>query len=472
MLIRQSVIYVLARVMPGLVSMALTALLTRILEPASYGLYGLATLIMTIGAGFLFDWLGIAVIRIFAGERQTARTMATFLQLYLVLAGLLAASVLPAALWFGLGSRDAAAYAVGAVMVLCYSAFELAARARMASLQAGRYLVMNLGRSLLIMGFALPLAYVTRDGLWAALGTAAGMASGAALGIRPAWFQAIGRLDRRLMREILAYGIPIGASMILGSLVNSGTRALVDGLGSTEQLGFYTAAFVLIQNSLTMVASGLEAAAFPLAVAAVERGDEAAARDQLVRNAELLLAVLMPAAIGMALTAPGIAHTLVGSQFEPMVAQLTPWMCAGGLFGAFRANYLDHAFQLGKQPHLQVHVTALSGAVALGLAIWLIPRWGAVGAAIAVAAATGIACLHALIAGRRAFPLPFPTAKAARILAACLVMAAAVRLTPGSTTADFILQVADGALSYAITAFALDVLGARRRLLGRLRGRR
>jgi O-antigen/teichoic acid export membrane protein len=471
MLVRQSAIYVLARVMPGVVSMALTALLTRILGPASYGLYGVATLIMALGGGLLFDWLGVALVRIYSGARQTPQTLATFLQIYLLLSAVLASSILPVAAYLGPFTRDADAYAVGVLMVITYSGFELAARARMANLQAWHYLLMNLGRSLLILLFALPTAMLTHDGLWTALGTALGMGCGAMLGLPGAGIGGFRRVDRGLIREILIYGVPIAASMILGGLVNSGTRTLVGGLGSTEELGYYTAAFVLIQNTLSMLGSGLEAAAFPLAVAAVERGDEVAARDQLTRNATLLLAVLAPAALGMALTAPSIAHSLVGSQFEPTVAKLTPWMCAGGLFGALRANYLDHAFQLGRRPNLQVHVTALSGGAAIALAAWLIPIWGSVGAAMAVAAATGLGCLHALLAGRYAFPLPFPTGQAARILAACAVMAFVVQLTPGNSLGGFILQVADGAVTYAMTALALDVMGVRRMLAGRLIGR-
>ncbi|MEI9983991.1 MAG: oligosaccharide flippase family protein [Aliidongia sp.] len=269
--------------------------------------------------------------------RKTAGTLITFLQIFI--AGVLAVSVLPVTLFLGLATREVASYAIGVALIIAYSAFELSARVRMANFEAGRYLVMNLGRSALIMLFALPIAALTRDGLWTAAGTALGMAGGAMLGLNPAGFgPALTRLDRPLIGEIFAYGIPIGASMVLGSLINSGTRALVGGLGSAEELGYYTAGFVLIQATLAMVASGLEAAAFPLAVAAIERGDAAEARDQLVRNASLLLAVLMPAAIGMALTAPGIAHSLVGARFEPMVARLTPWMAMGGLLGSFRAQ--------------------------------------------------------------------------------------------------------------------------------------
>jgi O-antigen/teichoic acid export membrane protein len=459
MLIRQSALYVFARVAAGLVSMALTALLTRILLPASYGRYALATLIMMIGAAILFDWMGVALVRIYAGARKTDHTLRTFLQIFLILAAAVLLTALPMSLVAG------PAYGVGAFLIVAYSGFELAARVRMASFQAGRYLVMNLARSVLIMAFALPIAVATGDGLWAAAGTALGMAVATLPGLPKPAAGSPGDIDRVLVREIFAYGLPIGLSMILAGFVSSGTRALVGAMGSTEDLAYYTAAYVLIQNTLNMVGSGIEGAAFPLAVAAVEHGDEAGARRQLVQNAALLMAVLTPAAVGMALTAPAIAHNLVGAAFEPMVAQLTPWMAAGGLLANLRANYLDHAFQLGRKPHLQVWVTAVAGVLAMAMAAALIPGLGAVGAAIAVTAAMGVSCVQALLAGRRAFPLPFPLGEASRIFAACAVMALIVRLVPGITLVSLIGQAVGGALAYGLTAFALDVLGARRRAL-------
>jgi len=452
--------------------MGLTALLTRILTPFGYGMYGVATLIMAVGANFLFDWQGVALVRIYAGTRRIDDTLKTFLQIFLLLAVLLICVMALAALLLVTDPRDRAACLVGALLVIAYSGFELTARLRTARFEAGRYLVMNLVRSLLIMACAVPIALMTGDGLWTAAGMGLGMAAATLLGGLPIRLSGFLQLDRRLARDIIAYGMPIGLSMALSGMVNSGARALLGATASPEALGYYTAGFVLIQNTLTMVASGIEAAAFPLAVAAVERGDEAAARDQLVRNASLLLAVLAPAALGMALTAPGIAHSLVGARFEPDVARLIPWMAAAGLLLNLRTNYLEHAFQLGQKPLLQVWVTAVSGGLAVLLAAVLIPRDGAVGAAIAVTIASGVGCIHALLAGRYAFHLPVPTGQAVRILTACAAMALVVLAVPAAATFGFVLQVLGGASAYGLAAFALDVLGARRRALAWLSARR
>ena len=71
-------------------------------------------------------------------------------------------------------------------------------------------------------------------------------------------------------------------------VVTSGSRALVQFLDSSEALGLYTAAFVLVQNSLAIMASGIDAAGYPLAIRAVESGDPARARRQLLANGTLL----------------------------------------------------------------------------------------------------------------------------------------------------------------------------------------
>jgi O-antigen/teichoic acid export membrane protein len=460
-LIRHSILYTVAKIVPGLLGMATTAILTRLLDPRQYGSYGLALLIMTFGSTMAFDWLGVTYLRFYQGRRDDPRMIGTFVPIFMALVGLTAA-VAGAGWTLGLfAGIDGRLAATGIVMMWCYAWFELAARFEIAGFRPMRYLTMNVCRGLFTLVGAAGTAYVTRDAIDAAAGMAVGTFLGASLcGVR-VWRCSLAGIDWRLAGAVVAFGLPMAASMMMSGLVGGGTRSLVGWLDSPAALGFYTAAFTLVPSALVMLGAGVASASYSLAVQAVETGDADVARQQLLANCTLLLAVLSPAALGIALTAHGLAATLVGPDYVAMVAELTPWMAFGSFFGAFRGYYLDHAFQLGKRPFLQIWVTGLAALVALGLSAALIPRYGPLGAAMATAAAMVASSALAYILGRRAYPVPIAVGPALRILAASLVMVLAILAVPGSGRVALGMQITAGAVAYLIAAFALDVLDAR-----------
>ena len=450
MLIRHSALYITAKLLPGLVGMAATALLTRLLGPAAYGRYGLALVVMTFGSAALFDWLGLAYLRLGGGRADQGRAVATTLALFAMLVAATGVAWLAAWACGAFAGPNAAAVGAGLLLMWCYAGFELAARFHVARARPGRYLAMNLGRAALAAGGAAGGAWLTGSPVVAALGLAAGTVAGAGLGGLPC---RLGMVDWRLARQLLGFGLPLAASLALAGVATSGARSLVELLGSAAQLGWYTAGFLLVQNSLAVVAAGIASAGYSLVVRAVERGDAAAAERQLRANGTLLLAVLAPMAVGMALTAHGLAALLVGAAYVPVVAALTPWLAAAGLFAGLRGHFLDHAFQLGKRPGLQLGVTAVAALLAVGLTVVLVPRWGALGAAVAQAVAMAVSCAHALAVGRRAWPMPFPLGAAARVAGACAAMALAVRAAPGGLAGEVIA----GAACYGAALAALAV---------------
>ncbi len=222
-----------------------------------------------------------------------------------------------------------------------------------------------------------------------------------------------------------------------------------------------------MQNTLSVVAAGIASAGYSMAVRALEGGDAAAAQRQLAANWVLLLAVLAPMAAGMALTAPGLAAILVGPGYVTGVAALTPWLAGAGLFAGLRAHGLDHVFQLGERPGRLTAVTGFAAAIAILLTIALAPRFGALGAAVAAFASAAGSAMLALVLGRRCWPVPLPTGAAARVAAACAIMAAAVFATPG-----LLAQVAVGVAAYTVACAGLDVLGLRTRLVAAVLPRR
>lgn len=454
-------IYVFAKLVPGLMGMVTTALLTRLLDPTNYGLYGISLLVMTFGSTMVFDWLGVSFLRFYEARRDDPVVITTFIQLFLML---VAGSALVAVLAWACGlfdGRQAVMIAAGLLMMWAFSWFELAGRLEIANFRPRRYMTMNFGRGAFVVVGAGVAAWLTHSPVWTALGTAIGTACGALLGGFQRWHVGPRHFDRRLARAVLAFGLPMAASMALASMVNSGTRTLLEVLDLPQALGLYTAAFMLVQNTINIAAGGVSSAGYQLAVRAVESGDPDAAHRQLTENGTLLLAMLAPCALGMALTAHSIATTMVGAKFVGAVTVLTPWMAASALLSCMRAHHLDHAFQLGRRPSLQVTVTAVAAVVGIALSVVLIPRMGPVGAAIATTVAMGVSCVHAVFAGRKAFALPLPLGPWTRVALACLAMAGVVICIPEAGLLSFALRVAAGAFSYAAAALALDVLGLR-----------
>src|SRR5262249_34871233 len=135
----------------------------------------------------------------------------------------------------------------------------------------------------------------------------------------------------------------------------------------------------------------------------------------------------------------------------------------------FRANYLDHAFQLGHKTHGLLKVILLTAAVNLVLDVALIPRLGAEGVAIAnlVSGATGMA--FAFRAARAVMPMPVAWRGAAKIAAATLAMA--LFLWPFYGRDDLVslaVAVIGGGAIYGAVLLALDAMELRSAVRRRL----
>ena len=461
MILRTGATYLVARIVPGALGVATTALLTRLLSPDVYGVYGLALIVMNFASTVAFEWLGMSFMRFFESRKNDPRTVPTFLMLFAGLVGL-TGLLLAGAMSFGLvpaGMRGL--FAVGMLMAWSFALFEMLAKLEIAAVRPVRYLLLNLLRAVALSACTLLAAFLSRDALWTAAGTAAGLALAVAPMMRQRLTFTRQQFDVDIARQVIRFGLPFAVSMLLAGLFTSGVRSLVAVLAGPGELGFYTAAYNLAQNVLAVIASAVGSATYPLAVRAFERGDPAGLQAQLEENFTLLISVIVPASLGMALTAPDLAHMLVGPGFQAPVAMLMPPMCLTVLLGALRGTYLDHSFQLGKRIGAQVAVSAVAAALALGGTALLVPAVGVVGAPIATTFAMAVSCVHAWLAGRRGQPMPLPAAPLIKVAAAAGAMAVAVLAIPTGQAWSLCAKVLAGGTTYAAVCLATDMLGVR-----------
>lgn len=470
MLLHHSAVYLIARGVPGLINFLAIAVYTRLLSPDDYGRYSL----MIAGVGLFnvifFQWIRLSLLRFLPIRQEDPQAlMRSFLVAFLVVAlftgtlGLAASFLWPDPIWRGL--------VLFSIPLLWAEAwFELNSELVRSKLQPLRYGIMSGVRAATALGFGVLLVL---SGL-GAYGPLAGLLLGdllAGVGLARGDWKGINPLvSSPLLLELLRYGLPLTATFALGFVVSTSDRFLIAWILGEKPAGVYAAGYDLSQQALTMLMSTVVLASYPVAVRALEHGGMLVAQAHLRRNATLLLAVGVPATVGLAVLAPSIAGVFLAPEFRKEVAVILPWVAFATLISGIRAYHFDLAFQLGRRTIGQVWALGPAALLNFVLNLWWIPMFGMLGSAYATLVAYLLALGLSIGLGRCVFAVPFPYAEAVKIGLSSGVMALALwpTLAYRGVTA-LAAQVALGVLVYGIMALALDVGGGRAKLFGCLR---
>jgi O-antigen/teichoic acid export membrane protein len=270
-------------------------------------------------------------------------------------------------------------------------------------------------------------------------------------------------------RHLLAYGLPIITANLLYTAIPLANRALITHLHGFAETGQFSLAYDLGLRAVLAIASAMDVLLFQMAVRAHETHGLDRAKAQIARNMTMIIAVVVPACVGIWATLPSIEALIVPSQYRgPFAHYLTlllPGLCATGLIH-FAVNPI---FQIGKKTAPLI-AAAVIGCVANGVLLLLLARGGdASGLAIAQSGAA-IASLVALLGFAARTRPHWP---AARDLAAIAVSTCAMILVllplrnaaPGVLTLAAEIVVGVGVFAGLMLAF--DGIGSRRLVLSR-----
>ena len=461
MLFRFSVLYFVARLVPGVVNFAAIILFTRLLVPDEYGHYALVLAAVGLGNALLFRWLSVALLRYLpAYEGREPVLLSTLLVSYLLLAAVSGGvGVVGWLLWYDVLVGQL--FAVGTLFLLCQAWFDINLQLIRVKLMPVRYGVLLMGKALIGLSVGVLLAYFG----WGAWGPLIGMMIGALL---PAivvyscyWKDAHWRLfDRGTAKQVFVYGMPLAITFVLGLVISSSDRFLLGFYKGADVAGQYAVGYDLAQQTIGLLMLVVNLAAAPLAIKALESSGEDAARQRLVSNAVGLCGIGFPAAAGLVMIAPNLSHVFLGEAYRMSASALIPWVAVGALLGGLKAFYFDLSFQLGKRTHKQVLVVLVAAILNVLLNVWWIPYFGLLGAAYATVVAYGVALYLSWMMGRRIFPLPLPYSQIAKIVVATLGMVVALWLAADQRGVWALFQqVLWGGIAYCLLVLLLNVAG-------------
>jgi O-antigen/teichoic acid export membrane protein len=388
-------IYFVGRFVPAGIAFFGIALYTRLLDPSSFGTYALLLTTSFLVGLTGFSWLRVATLRMMAtldasNEPDFAATIAIS--------------------FLGTSLAVAAAIVVG----------------------------------LHLYNPSLPLSSI-------ALTAAAAVAS--------AWFELNITLTQARLKLIAMSALQIARAIAILScsllLIRAGLKAnaLLGGFAIGNCVGF--AALGLWMNDFAQQTVGLliataTLAGQPLAFRARDTGSPEALDEQLRNNARLLFAIGLGATTGLVVLAGPIAHVYLGVKFQAGAQALIAVSAVHCFIGTFRASYFEQAFEIALDTRPMAIITGFRIILTVALSLAVIPRYGALGAAVSTLVAETVAIVASAVWARRIMPVPIPLGSFAKVAVAATAMAGAVALLPARNgAASLALTILAGALTYA-----------------------
>ena len=468
MSMRDGITYLLARGLPACVNLGTIAVLSRLLTSVEYGRYSLIITAAGVLNVFFFSWSAQAVFRYFAASRSdVSKVISTGLAGYAI--SLLLASGCAIVLAV-VPSPNVDGTVVVATLALLAMLAWLDLTGIMINLEgkAGKYAGLHLARATAAMIAGSAAAYLT--GLAGFVVVAMALAYASIVVLKPfrSWLGQASRkaIDKGLLSSFSRYGIPLAMSILLMQIALSADRFVLLLYAGAAAVGGYAVGSDLAQFAIGAVAGAISLTHYPKLVATLEEKGEASARRQLTDYSVLLLAVILPTAVGLAAVSGNLLTVMVGENLRQTATRVMPWTCVAALFAFMKTGLLDYAYQLGKWPVGSVLIAALTVAANIVANLLLIPHLGSIGAAVASAGSMAIGVVACVMVGRwrKLAYLPVPSVDHLKVVLATLGMLTVLwRLPAGRGSLWLMAQVAVGAISYALFCYFLDIRGVKTR---------
>jgi O-antigen/teichoic acid export membrane protein len=412
---RQIIGYIPSNVIPAIVSVLMIYAYTRLLSPAAFGNYSYVFSAVLVLQTSLFYALPIAVMRFFPGNARAGRGDGLLKEAYVVFYSMCLAVALIGAcaeLLVPLPPEYRLATWLALPMLLFRSLVQLNQAVNRSRNMMGRYNTIECVHAVLGFGLGLIALRVLGHGAEAiilGLLIAAIACSSFDIKLLASPFRgSAGVLDKAELIRLVEYAWPLVAVAATAVILQNSDRFLLGSLAGAEVLGLFAVAYNLVERPTTLICSSISTATFPLIVQVLEHQGREAARLQAGRNGIALLAVTLPACAGLALTADYVAATLVGPAFRSGVAALLPIMSFTALARGVRAHFIDHAFHLSGRPLLMLWTYGPATVVNIALNIYVVPRYGMMGAAWTALFCQGATVVSGWFLGTSLFPVWLP----------------------------------------------------------------
>lgn len=457
MQLRHSILYLLAHGIPAFAAFFTLALYTRWISPEDYGIYSTLLVIANSANIILFNWMYVALMRYWntSDFREDELTSLVWMVL-IITSGLILAC---AAIYFVFTKNALMAIGFAGLMIsnAVYTAYQ---RINSISLQAERYLLVELLRVLFTTLLAVGLVWVGYSWYGILLATSLGFFL-LPLASRHFWLHCWHYpkvINHQKLLMLIKYGLPLSLTFMLLELIHVTDRVLLSWIIGFDAAGQYAVAFSLPFQLLILIGSAINMAAYPLILQALERQGEELAKIKLADYLLVLLGLLLPSYFGLVAVSHDFMPLLIGPAYLSESLRLLPIIGFLLVINGIYLFYISLAFQVAKQTHKTIWVVGVAAVINLVLNFILIPIYKIDGAIIASLISYLICVLYGYNLSANYFKMPILWFEIVKIIIAAGLMLVVLNYLPlGYGVIEGFIRIFIGLIFYLSMIWLLDI---------------
>lgn len=404
---RDTLIYGAAAILSRGLALLTLPIYTRVLAPDDYGALETILVAGTLAAMLVPLEISQALARLFnevepgAARRRMASTALWFtVAMYAAaLSGVLAIAAGAADLLLG-SPAMADIIRLGGVLIAVNGIFYLLQNQLRYELRSGAYALLSSAYAILTLGLGALFGFVLDGGLIGVLlAQIIAAALSVALGLAQLRSSYALELDRHVLRDMLAFSLPLVPSALATFLTLYANRLFLNTLAGLEAVGLFAVA-VRVATVVTLPLLGFQAALTPLIYAHYKSPDTPM---RLARIFEAFTLI----ALGGCLVVGLFAAEAIAIVADPRYATAAPLVLGLALSALLSQGYIFFpGIALARKTNWQLYVFLFSAIISVGANWTLIGRFGVAGAAAATVG-SGIVFMSVWIAAsQRLYPLP------------------------------------------------------------------
>jgi O-antigen/teichoic acid export membrane protein len=467
-MVKDTLLYLPARLIEGLIGLATITLYTSFFAPEIYGYYGLITTTVNIGSFLLLGWLNQAVYRYvnaFEGKKRGSLFYSTSFTLWLC------SNVIVVILGFAgilivnprMDAWVTQLFVLTLFMFVTYNTTQVLLSIVSATRKVKLLLFLSLFSVTMKLLLTVFFVYKFQTNSYT---PAAAVLSNvivdtvviliAMLRLKVYKHFTFKYFSKSVLTKFLTYSLPLVGVNFTMSVLNLSDRYVIAPVLGPEQMGIYHANYTISSTVFNLILVAVMRGVYPMILKTWSQNNRQRTEYFLSQAVRYYLLVSTPALTGLCILSGPISKLFLDAAYFEHGFVIT-WV-AIGMFLYGLAEYSNKAWELTSNTKPLFYNTVISAVLNLGLNIIFVGIYGYRIAAINTAISYLLYLALSLYRSRKIMKITFSPKSLAKILLSCIIMGLTVYFAIHSislTVINLILTVIIGCLVYFICLILL-----------------